>query len=84
MIQIENLLKNALCSGVNSPVERQSLFTQTAPDIGLLHSFSHPDFIEVTRNGGQLNPCLNNVCAMIQPSSQDLQNLKRFKQTLKP
>lgn len=52
MIQIENLLKNALCSGVNSPVVRQSLFTQTAPDIGLLHSFSHPDFIEVTRNGG--------------------------------
>ena len=34
MIQIENLSKDTLCSGVHPPAVRQSLFTQTASDIG--------------------------------------------------
>ena len=50
MIQIKDLL-DALCSGVKSPVERQSLLFRIAPDIGFLHSFSLPDYIEVIQSG---------------------------------
>jgi hypothetical protein len=47
-----------VCGSVLNRSE-QLLFSLTPNHIiGLLHSFSHPDYIEVTRNGGQLNPCL--------------------------
>jgi hypothetical protein len=41
----------ALCSGV-VPAVRLSFASSATSDIGLLHSFSHPNFIEVIRNGG--------------------------------
>jgi len=39
MIQIKDISKNASCSGVKSPVVRQSLFTRTAPDMEFLIQF---------------------------------------------
>jgi hypothetical protein len=52
MRQQKDLSKNALCSGVKPPVVRQSLLCRVAPDIGFLHSFSHPDFMTVIQNRG--------------------------------
>ena len=39
MIQLENISKNASCSGVKSPVVRQSFVTQQAPDMEFLIQF---------------------------------------------
>jgi hypothetical protein len=47
---------------------------------GVLHSSSLPDYIEDKKSGGQKTDCLKNDCAMINLSSQDLQNLREFKQ----
>lgn len=50
---------------------------------GVLHSSSLPDYIEDKKSGGQKTDRLKNVCALIQLSSQDLQNLKWFNRMLK-
>jgi hypothetical protein len=54
MIQGKDISKNALCSGVKSPVVRQSLLSQVAPDIGFLTQF-FPSLIisRVTQNRGK-------------------------------
>lgn len=49
---------------------------------GVLHSSSLPDYIEDKKSGGQKTDCLKNICAMIQLSTQDLQN-RKIKQMLK-
>jgi hypothetical protein len=49
---------------------------------GVQHSSPLPDYIEDKKSGGQQTDCLKNICAMIQLSTQDLQN-REIKQMLK-
>ena len=74
MIQIKDLSKNALCSGVKLPVVRQSLFTQTAPDIGFLIQFFPSAIISaVFQNKGRYG-IPNMKCAGL-PALHEKQNV---------
>ena len=74
MKQIKDLSKNSLCSGVNSPVVRQSLLAQVAPDIGFLIQF-FPSLIKsrVFQNKGEYG-IPNMKCAGL-PALHEKQNV---------
>lgn len=62
MDKTKNILGNNTALSLSRnllPVEKLHSLSHR-PTLGLLHSFSLPDFIEVTRNGGHIITCLEN------------------------